>query len=56
MLCASTAPPNSVPGKGRSQPGAMEMQKFVGPKGLSVAFQLTLDDLVYVLVHLVLWS
>lgn len=55
-LCPSTAPPSSVPAKGRSQPGLMQMQMSVGPRGFSVAFQLTLGDVVYVLVHLVLWS
>lgn len=43
-------------GKGRSQPGVMQIQISVGPRGLSVAFQLTLADVVYALVHLVLWS
>lgn len=56
MLCPSIAPPNSVPGKGTSQPGVMQMQISIGPKGMSVAFQLTLDDVIYVLVHLVLQS
>lgn len=56
ILCPSTAPPSSVPGKGRIQPGVMEMQMSVGIRGLSVAFQLTLDGGPYVLVHFVLWS
>lgn len=38
MLCPSTAPPSSVPGKGRIQPGVMEMQMVCRDQGAVCSF------------------
>lgn len=44
--CPPTAPVSSAPGERRIQPMASQGQMYVGLRLLSVAFQLTLDDVV----------